>query len=320
MKPKRMALIGRWWLLVTVSTILAASTAYVVSARQDANWEARAVLVVPAGFGEVEDLLGRPSEAARLASTYAVLLGQDNQLLSAVANTTGRDFADIRRNLVVENLATTSTIEITANGRSEDEASELLGALVSAATGETPASALIAPGSLARVRVGAPVEEFTPPTLLATLVGAVLGAALAIVVAGVLERSHPHIDAVTDAVEGIPLTPSSDISGDYVAALAERWNELADGAGPIVLIQAKRTGKSAAERLAATTPDLIKSLGMADPPRDVMVATAAQPGALTSAGLVVLVIRRGASLEAVMGEINKMCAINRPVRWTVLNT
>lgn len=313
----------RGWVVVLAGT-LAAAVGYGLSSAEDPSWKATAVLVVPAADPSSPSL-GRPTEANRLAATYAVLLPRDVELLEATAGATGFPPESISPQLTVINLQGTSLVEVSVASESEARTRSILRSFVEASTGPEPASRLLVPGSLQIVRLGEPVANLPRSPTSSAIVGAILGTALGLVIAIFWERADPRVDTPFDleTTMDVPTSSRAELTGLGAGVIWRRWVELADGRGDVVLLA---LGRSSTERARLLMNDALEHGGMtaavgegATSPIHLRAADASDLDALDRAGLVVLVVGRTTPVADLVRDQVRLAILDRPVRWAVFD-
>lgn len=259
------------------------------------------------------DLLGRPSEAQRLAGTYATLIPADTATLTAVAEALDRPPDDLRGKVRATAVGDSSLIRVTLEVETEDEARVGIAALGEALTGRPPASPAVAPGSMVLVSIDEPVTVGGRPSSAvpaAVVAGAMLGAFAAVA----WTRQDRRVDGTAD-LDALDLptieldsldrpTVQAAVSGVLVASGLEVGDET-----PVHLLAAGRGSDPLTARIAALLPS---RLGPVGPPRirfprggqpmhlgppvlyGGAVSGAPSPAALAEPGVAVVVVRRGA--------------------------
>lgn len=242
----------RGW-VVLLAALLAGVAGYAVVAAQPAVSTSRAVLVVPAaqepdeGAPPPEGFLGHPTEAHRLAATYAALLPQDESVLQATADAAGVLREQVSEAVAVEYVENTALIEVFVEATDTQRSAAIAAAFASVATSDEPVTAAIAPGSLQTVSVEPPEQTPAPSPALAAVAAAVLGAALGLIVVVFWERSHPRVDTTADlsTLLRLPINASSALSGAGAASMLRRWLALAGDGGTVIGVDCGGGGASA---------------------------------------------------------------------------
>jgi hypothetical protein len=318
------------WLPVLGAVLAAALTAAV--GRSPERYEATLLLVVPAGASvapgpadagsptsvTTTDLLGRPSEAQRLAGTYATLIPADTATLGAVAEVVGRPVDELRGQVRATAVSDSSLISVAVDAPTALEATRAIEALGVALTGRPPASPAIAPGSLVLVSVDEPSAVGGLPSGAvpsAGLAGALLGAFAAVA----WTRQDRRVDGAADLdpldLPTIELdtidrrTTRAAVSGVLVASGLEVGEET-----PVHLLAAGRRSDPLTARIAAVLPSRLDPVGaprtrfpLGETVRQLgpavryggPVSGAPSPIALSEPGVAVVVVRRGTRLVEV---------------------
>lgn len=298
--------------------------------RGPTGYEASALLVVPAASPATEevpglattpttlDVLGRPSEAQRLAGTYATLIPADEATLAEVASSMGIEANELRGDLTAAAVLDSSLVRVTLHASSAEVTTAGVEALARALTGPDPASPAIAPGSLVLVSTDEPSAVGGLPSG-AIPAAAVAGALLGAFAAFAWTRQDPRVDSAADLdpldLPAIELTTidrqraRAAVSGVLVASGFEL-----SGDKPVHLLAVNGPSDPSTARLAAVLPS---RLGQVGPPRihlaagddelrlgppvyyGGVVTTAPSPVALGEPGIAVVVARRGARLVEV---------------------
>ncbi len=270
---------SRGW-VVALAALLTGLVGLLASASTSPTYTVRAVFVVPAVTG-TEAAPGRPDQAARLATTYAFVIPEDDQLVSEVADAVGLTGEKVRDRTTVTNEASTGVIYVQTESPTEDGAIALAKAWQDSLT-RTEGSRAVAAGSIRTVSVP---DSATPgpnvPPLGAGILGALIGAMLGLLTAWAWERSQGRLstalevqealgvyavsgspDMVTSVVEvsakmhgGGPVrgsrtvvVPTPSLNGAPLAALADC---VAQGAHPVTMVPAEDGSPEQAETLLA---------------------------------------------------------------------
>ncbi|MBV9604679.1 MAG: hypothetical protein JO027_06220 [Solirubrobacterales bacterium] len=191
---------------------------------------AQVVLIVPADAGGPSIGIN-PSDADKLATTYAGIIPSDDTLLRDVGKAVGQSPAQVAQNLTVVNTQNTSILQISFKATDPRVATEGARSAASLLAGASPVAAGIVPSSLQIISLPSPVAPAATTQKSRTVaIGAVLGLILGIVLLVAWERSDPR---VTDARSlsnqfGCPATPADRLSVDAAHAMLERWASLTD--------------------------------------------------------------------------------------------
>ena len=189
----------RWW--IPVLTLLVATTiGGVVSANRPGSYTSTMVFVVPSRSGGIS-----PDGAQRLASTYSVLLLNDDLIAQAVGRMVNREPADVKRRLTAVNPVNTALVRVTYTGSTKDEALAGVKALQAGLTSQEPVSPAVVRNSVLTVqeaRVTAP-----PGPLTALVLAAMFGLCAAAVFIIALERSDARVDGTAVLEDFFPDIP-----------------------------------------------------------------------------------------------------------------
>jgi len=173
----------RGW-LVLLCAVLVAAVAYGAARALSRSWSAEAVFVVRVGG----PLSAQPDASTKLATTYATLIPLDSAVQSAVAA------AGAHGSFTASSDANTAVLRVTYKGGSEGSATRGAAAVARAISGPTPASASIAPRTIAIVRLPASATRSGGTPAQAALVGAVLGLLLGLVLVAFWRARDARVD------------------------------------------------------------------------------------------------------------------------------
>jgi hypothetical protein len=263
--------VGRVAWIPVVTSLVAGALAWILVGSHEADYRADLLLVVPAtesgtttpGTGADSsttstvppDILGRPSEAQRLASTYAELIPNDVRTLEVVSAAIDRPLNDVRGQVRAAALPESSLIRVTFTFSSREEVSGALDALQQAVTADNPATPAIAPGSL--VFVSSEVPEPVGGAAQAAVPSAVLVAFLfGVFVAVAWSRADPRADSaddVGDVLDGpvFDLDPSDNVRiGQVFRAIAHNVDAPPGGVTTLVVMAVSRRSNEAARGVA----------------------------------------------------------------------
>lgn len=304
--------VRRLW--VVVLCVVLAGVAAALLSQGSPSYTAGATMIVPGG-GKVDDP-GRATEAQRLASTYAAVLGDDDAVLASLGKAVGRDRDGVRKRLDIVNVTASSVVQVTYHGASRSEA--LLGAqtVTKGLTAAPPVTGTVAAGTLQTVTLDTSAKK--QGGVPALPVGLVLGLALGLVLAVTLDRADARLGRTEDLAELVPgpvstlaLTPAA------VAALGERWSTRLAAGERLALVPVRPADRAAAERLL----ELLQRTSLTVP---VSLAAGSLAGEAsgevltTDAEAVVLVTSRGASVRSVRAALTSLPSLDSIVVWTVL--
>lgn len=222
----------RWWVVV-LCIVVASATAYGAAKLRAQSYSAEAVLVVPAsGPGP-----GHADEAKGLATTYAALIPQDQQLLRYVGARFGLTAKQAGRHITATTDTTTALLVVHYRANRQEIARRGAIVIARAVTGPHPATPNIAANSLSVVHLPTHASTSRGPRSIIAL-GAILGIFVGIVLLIALERSDPRIDDkyVLAAHAGCPATCVSELSEATTAGLLARWRTLSHAEPPTIAL------------------------------------------------------------------------------------
>jgi capsular exopolysaccharide synthesis family protein len=192
----------RWWIPVLTVIVATVIGGFVANSRPG-SYTATMVFVVPSRASEVSPI--SPDGAQRLASTYAALLLNDDQIAQAIGGQVRREPADVKGRLTAVNPVNTALIRVTYAGRSKAEAFTGMTALQAALTSPRPASPVVLPGSVRTVEAA---QVATPSSARSSLLlAALFGLCAAVVIVLALERSDLRVDDTATLEEHLPDIP-----------------------------------------------------------------------------------------------------------------
>lgn len=321
---KILAIIRRRGWIVAGAAALAVFVAFWISAAQTSPWSATAVLVVPSTEAPTEgEFLGSPNEAARLASSYAVLLPLDDQLLRTASDAAGISVDRLSENLEVNSLGGTSLIEITVTEDSEQEAETVLSSFIDATL--EPATPLITPGSLEIVRIDPPEANEPISDVAVTVAGGLLGAAIGLVIVVFWERSDPRVDIPSDlyGVVQVPVSQYRDVVGDQAAAIAQRWIGIAGGEGPIMVVGHGERGRPVADLLVSDLAEVrdfarVWKRQQHERPMEIIAADSFSD-ALLIAGTIVMIVPPATRLATLLADLRRHEILGTSIDWIVFD-
>jgi len=337
----------RLWVVGLCLGIAGVISAQASSART-VTWSSSTTLLVPT-------LIGHAYDAQQQATTYAALIPLDDGIATAVARQTGMSPNEVRGGLTVTNVQNTSLIVITFHAATPQLAARGVRAFSAAVSGPSPVSEAIQPNSLTVFNAPSPPGRSTSggPIL---PIGIMLGAIAGIAAAVILDRVDLRADD-TETVERVVNAPVTDVreaSRESLAALAERWRDLAGNTGNVALIAVDRAAVPAASaaaraivaatalagpsgpigfRVAIGRPTSDRDVehvvgryhtpGMDDRTTLVLVpaeGTWRDDGELTAVGAdaVVLVVREGQRLQDAEDAARRLSMLGRPPSWCLV--
>jgi capsular polysaccharide biosynthesis protein len=331
-----LAAIGRRWWVVVLCVLVASAAAYGAGKLRTRSYEAKAVLVVPAGPGP-----GKADEASRLATTYAALIPQDQRLLRYVGARFGLTAKQAGQHVTATTDTTTALVFVQYRATSPDLARRGALVIAGALTGPHPVSPNIAPHSLSLVHLP---THATPSQGIMTIVtlGTILGLFVGIILLVALERADPRIDDehILSEHAGCPVTLVSNLSNEAAAAVVERWRQLSQAARHprAAAARARRVGDRSprprptialvpiSSHAESALPALAQFLdGFAHPERihlltcpPVRDANGAAATSLAEAQEVVLVARRGEAVSDLTATLQTLLAFGAAPMWALL--
>jgi hypothetical protein len=275
-----------------------------------------AVVVQDAGSASVD-----ADGARRLATTYAALITEDDEIHNAVRDAVsraGQPAGDLE--LAATSEAETSVLDVTVSGPDRMAVLEGSRALADAVTDGDPVSDNIVPGSLAAVRVPkTPPAEQAGSSSAATLIAAAfVGILLGLVGLVGWERRQRRVAHGRDVSRllDVPASVVSLADADAGRDLVRQWS--AAGAPPpaaVALLPADGRARRSAEALA-------EALGRAgESPRASVLsleANGSRAEPLSAEALTVLVARGGTPSDQLVDAFDDAVARGRRPGWAVL--
>lgn len=230
--------VRRRWPIVIVCTLLGLAGAALLSSRAPAQFQAEAVVVVPAVSPD-KPAPGSPDAAAKLAATYATLIPLDDAIIDAAATRANVDPDALRKSLTVSSDPGTALIRVDVLGSKAIVAVDSATAMAVVLTRPNPPGQ-IAPNSLKLVTVPTAATRMGESSSSSLVIGGLLGLIVGMVAAAALERSDRRIDTEDDlaALLGQPATMWASITPSEARALAFRWRSLAGVEDPEVAVVA----------------------------------------------------------------------------------
>jgi capsular polysaccharide biosynthesis protein len=287
------------------------------AAGREQPYSAAAVVVVrdPAAASAVMDADG----ARRLATTYAILVSEDDAVLRAVRRAVERA-GEAADGLEIEatNETDTSILDVSVTG--PDRMAVLSGAraVARALTGPDPASANIVPRSLSTVRVpdappAAQAASSATTTLIAAGVAGLLLGLVALVGWERRQRRVAHGRDVTRLLD-VPASAVSLDDGDAGGDLVRQWTASGSRPPAVALVPADGRARRSAEALA-------DALGRGEAPLPAVIAPLRANGNRSEPpahALTVLVARGGTPSDDLVDAFDDAVAQGRRPGWAVL--
>jgi hypothetical protein len=227
------------WLPVLCALIAGVAASFLVT-EDTIEYQSKLLLVIPSSQDRASaaqeadsattststpDPIGRPTEAIRLAQSYAELIPNDSNTIEAVATATDQLSEDVRGKITAAAIPESALIQLEFVAPSVDQSTDGIQALEAALTSDSPTNDAIAPGSLVLVSSDGPDEVSSNSNLLvpsAVVLGFIFGGFLAVV----WSRSIGRIDAPSDLdgeVEVPVMEVDADEPGPLVNAMVRGW-------------------------------------------------------------------------------------------------
>lgn len=192
------------------------------------GWHTHVVLLVSAGAGPAGGI--DADRANKLATTYAGVIAYDDTLLARVGHAIGESKDQVRGNLSVVNLPSSSLLAVTFKASSPQQA--LAGARTVAllVAGPHPLAATIVPSSIDLISAPTTAGSASSGGHTSLIVGALIGLALGLVLLIAWERSDPHVVVPRhlSVQTGAPATAMEHLSPQAANALLDRWAALTE--------------------------------------------------------------------------------------------
>jgi hypothetical protein len=192
------------------------------------GWHTHVVLLVSAGAGPAGGI--DADRANKLATTYAGVIAYDDTLLTRVGHAIGETKDQVRGNLAVVNLPSSSLLAVTFKASTAAQA--LAGARTVAllVAGPHPLAATIVPSSIDLISAPTTAGSASSGGHTSLVVGALIGLALGLVLLIAWERSDPHVSVPKhlSVQTGAPATSMEHLSPQAASALLDRWAALTE--------------------------------------------------------------------------------------------
>lgn len=239
-----------------ITVVSRAQTATRVSGARP-RFRASTTVLVSSGSGGPGP--GNADQANKLATTFAGLIPNDQEILRSVGDRVHRSTAAVGARLTVVNDADTSLLRIRYKGADPKEARLGARLVAEAVAGPVPVAGAIPSRSLKLVRLPTTTSSvYSIEVLLG--VAAVLGFALGLLLLVVLERADPRLRDPRAAADLLrtPAISARRLTREAATFLVREWTEVAvragrasDGQPPTVaLIPASKAAVPAAQDLA----------------------------------------------------------------------
>lgn len=256
-----LAAIRRYSTLVILCVVLGAGAAATVSFRSAVAYTGTATFLVPVATGTATSVT--PYDAERIARTYAVVVAEDDQLLTALGHGVNRSSQEVSNRTTTVALPNSAAVRVSYRGVSRSEVRAYFNALTSLVQSASPPSANITPGTLHLLNVDPNIPQSGGGSWVATLAGAVGGLLIGLGAANFLTRSAPRVTAARELrqVDG-PVVLDVDLGDrNSVAALVIRTLDELPGGSWVAVVGATEAAAAKVEGLAgalgATASDLV---------------------------------------------------------------
>jgi capsular polysaccharide biosynthesis protein len=315
------------WIPILCS-LITGGAALVLLEEPTPEYRASLLLVIPSSqpgssTATSADPIGRPTEALRLAGSYAELIPNDDTLLAEVREATGLDIDDIRGSVTALAIPESSLIRLSFTAPSPEQADAGIAALQESLTGATPANAAIAPNSLVSVSVDE-AERVSDRAGYLIPSAFVLGFAFGVFVALIWTRSNARVDATTDIEDDLKvplLSPTADqlpsVTGAAVAGWARRQPSPPSTLG---IVAVSRKGSVFTDDLARSLPEwnyddptIGAALDQIDRFTGGWIDDPEGVGSLVGSDAVVVVVRAGDRLAELRRTLDTLVRFGTPV-------
>jgi hypothetical protein len=252
----------RYSTLVILCVVLGAGTAAGVSFRSDVAYTGSATFLVPVAAGTSTSVT--PYDAERIARTYAVVIAEDDRLLTALGHAVNRSSKEVSDRTSTVALPNSAAVRVSYRGVSRSEVRAYFNALTSLVQSASPPSGNITPGTLHLLNVDSDIPQSGGGSWVATLAGAIGGLLIGLGAANFLTRASPRVSGARELREaGGPVVLDVDLADrNSVAALAIRTVDDLPGGGWVAVVGATDTTQDVVEGLArtltVTTGDLVE--------------------------------------------------------------
>jgi capsular polysaccharide biosynthesis protein len=314
MRRYTLAPLGRRWWIIVLCVLVASVSAYGAERLRSRSYTADALLVVPsAGPGP-----GKADEATRLATTYAALIPQDQQLLRYVGARFGLTAKQVRRHVTATTDTTTALVVVHYRAGQPDLALRAATIFAYAVTGAQPVTRNVRPHSLSIVHLPSHVTASKGAGTIVPL-GAILGLFVGIILLVALERADPRIDHEDDlsAHAGCPVTSVSELSHEAAAAIVHRWRMLTHAQRPTIALVPT---SSRAERALPALLNFLAGAGRADRIHFVVCPARGTNGGLASLAAAdgsVVVAPRGGAVSDLTTTLEAIRTFGAPELWAL---
>lgn len=303
-------LLRRGW-VVALAAVATGLIAALIATANPPMYASRAVFVVPA-VTDADVAPGRPDQAARLASTYAIVIPADDVLVGAVAEEVGLSADRVRERTTVTNEDATGVIYVLAEAPTESGAVALAQAWDNALTG-SEGTGQVAAGSVLAVSVPqAASEQSGVQPVPAGIVGALVGALIGGLGLWAWSRSRSRLETADDVTESLAVFAMSGPPGDFPAMAQVSSRIHAGRPGP-----AARLGLLPTESLDTAVLDrLVEQPGLTGLTVGIARGAGASPQAaqrLVDSDAIIVVAPVGAQQAEVRHAIDLVSSLGRDV-------
>ncbi|ABS05135.1 hypothetical protein [Kineococcus radiotolerans] len=187
-----------WYIAVLCGVVAGVAASWAVQATAQVVYSASATYIVPTAPAEA--MTSHPTtifDAQRLATSYPVVMENDEQLQGAVAAASGLTPETVKAGLNAEGLSGSNVLRVDFTAGSADEVGRFFPALTQTlGTGATPQ---IPPGNIELLRSPGEVTEQSGLAPLAPVIGVLAGLVLGLGGAVLLQRLDQRVDSAEDA-------------------------------------------------------------------------------------------------------------------------
>jgi hypothetical protein len=252
MRAPLLVALRRYSTLVILCVVLGAGAAAAASYRSAVAYTGSATFLVPVAAGTANSVT--PYDAERIARTYAVVIGEDDQLLTALGHGVNRSAKEVSERTSTVALPNSAAVRVSYRGVSRSEVRAYFNALTSLVQSASPPSANISPGTLHLLNVDSDISQSGGGSWVATLAGAVGGLLIGLGAANFLTRSSPRVSAARELRQPAgPVVLDVDLADpNSVAALTIRTLDDLPGGGWVAVVAATDTTRDKVEAIART--------------------------------------------------------------------
>ncbi|WP_432486198.1 hypothetical protein [Kineococcus esterisolvens] len=199
----------RFWLVAVLAAVVSGLAAYAaVGSVSRTTYVANALYIVPTAPATADGETSAPTtlptspyDAERLAQNYALVLGEDAQLLDGLAATLGVTRSHLLARVVVENVPSSAAIRVTYTGDSAAEVENYFTALTDLLNAPQPN---IPQGNLRALSLPNDTTEQAGLAPLAPVIAVVVGLLVGVGGALLLERMDSRLRTASDLRRVVP--------------------------------------------------------------------------------------------------------------------